>query len=623
MIKKIAISCLFSIALSTFAADNAALIAQTLRYLATDYINAVDEKGTVKSEAEYGEMKEFSASIVKEFELLSPTLSPAVADSLTIQFAKLQQKVNTKATPIEIYTIATQAQQLLLKEAKVIMAPKHYPSIVNGKAIYISNCSKCHGDEGLGDGKEGKDLTPAPANFQEEQRMHLLSPFDVYNAVRLGIAGTGMKAHPQLSEEQVWDVAFFVKSILYKNDNLSIDTTKINLEKIASLSDEKLAANFNKDEIAAIRHFQPVHQNKFQTLTTAKTYLQECRILVVENNYTKAYQLATAAYLEGIEPIEGNLRNSNPALLTKIEKQFSLVRKLINDKKSPAEINEAIKGAEKVVDELDEEIHTKTASSFWMNFIMSVSILMREALEAFLILLILFSIVRKSGNTRMRIYVNLGWISAILIGILMWIVGQEFIFNNVSRFELLEGIMTTIAIFALLYLGFWMHSKEAIKKWTDYVKDAVVKANETGNNLLFGSLAFIVVFREVFESVLFLSALNLQSSNQYGGAIALGFVITMLFVLVAGFFVIRFATKLPLNSLFKFSSIMMMILAIVLTGKAVRAFQEVGLVSETAIPFFKAELIGIFPYLENLIAQICMIILLFVLKKWINKPSSK
>lgn len=616
---------LFAIATVFFASninaqnETAGLLAQTLRYLATDYKNAVDNNKTVLSEAEYTEMTDFAASVDKNYQLLKNTFPKATADSVQTNINLLNQLIIKKAPPKNVFDIAIATQQIIIREAKLTIAPKNFPNRINGKAVYLANCNKCHGENGRGDGELSKGLIPPPSNLTNSENMQALSPYDVYNTVRLGIAGTGMAPLSHLSEDEVWDVAFYVKSLAYKNPTDKAALSENDLTNIASKNDIALSTIYPEKSIAAIRYFEPSAIEKFNTLQSAKKYLRLVEETLAKDDYHRAYQLATMAYLEGIEPVEGGLRNSHPALLTSVEKQFSTIRKKINDNRPATEINAEIAKAYILIDEVDNTISNKSNTSFWMDFFMSVSILLREAMEAFLILLILFSIVRKSGNVRMRIYVNLGWISAILIGIILYAAGQEIIFKNVSRFEILEGIMTIIAIGVLLYLGFWMHSKEAIKKWTDYVKESVVKANETGNNLLFGSLSFIVVFREVAECVLFLSALNLQSAGQNSNAIALGFIVTMIFVLTAGFFVIRFSARLPLNTLFQFSAIMMMALAVILTGKAVRAFQEVGYISETPIPFVKIDILGIFPYAENIIAQVLMIILLIALRRFLAK----
>jgi high-affinity iron transporter len=126
-------------------------------------------------------------------------------------------------------------------------------------------------------------------------------------------------------------------------------------------------------------------------------------------------------------------------------------------------------------------------------------------------------------------------------------------------------------------------------------------------------LSFFVVFREVFESVLFLSALNLESAGKQTNAIGLGVVAAFAVVIIMAWLVLRFSTKLPIPKLFKISSIVMGLLAIVLTGKGVHSFQVLNYIPVHGVPMFRFELLGIFPTVETCVAQLFALMLVVVM----------
>src|SRR5690606_32897597 len=98
--------------------------------------------------------------------------------------------------------------------------------------------------------------------------------------------------------------------------------------------------------------------------------------------------------------------------------------------------------------------------------------------------------------------------------------------------EILEGSIALFAAALLLYIGFWLHSKSEIGKWTAFVKERVHKLLHGGNMLGLALFSFFVVFREAFESVLFLSALNLEVEAANKPAIGLGVLVAFVAVLI-------------------------------------------------------------------------------------------
>src|SRR5699024_470866 len=180
----------------------------------------------------------------------------------------------------------------------------------------------------------------------------------------------------------------------------------------------------------------------------------------------------------------------------------------------------------------------------------------REGLEAFLIIMIILSVLRSMEAGHAVKYVHGGWIAALLLGIVGWFVIQSLIgFSSLQR-ELMEAIGAGIAVVMLLYIGFWMHSKTHVAQWTRFIKERV-------HGLLSGQriwglalLSFIVVFREAFESIIFLSSISLKSAGSntgiFSALVAVAVIITAL-----GYVFNRVSRNIPVRQLFRYSSLML------------------------------------------------------------------
>ena len=128
-------------------------------------------------------------------------------------------------------------------------------------------------------------------------------------------------------------------------------------------------------------------------------------------------------------------------------------------------------------------------------------------------------------------------------------------------------------------------------------------------------ISFIVVFREAFESIIFLSSLQLQVYADSKNGVWLGALAAIVVVIIVAHLFLKFSTGIPFKKLFQYSSISILILAIVLAGQGIHAFQESGWVSVTSISFnFYSSVLGIYPTIETYMAQ--LIILLFTILMW-------
>ena len=605
------------ISLSTQAADlkpeqqkEARTLINLLDYMSKDYAMAIED-GEVINEFEYAEMKEFSSQLLGLHARLSNVVDAGEFERIKPRLEELQKKVDQKASVPEIRSITSELRAEVLALNLVNVTPTKWPNLQNGEEIFIKQCAPCHGNTGAGDGKLGEGLEPAPSSFIDEAA-HNVAPLQIYNTTRLGIEGTAMAAFPMLTDQEIWDVAFYIKT-LNKDSSQAASALPANWEKgdalrTAALSSDAELENLlaNRDISASgLRQFQPKKESGKQSLERAFTLIAQSQEAYDQGNYREAEDLALDAYLEGVEPVESNLRAINAGLVTALEKDMLNLRSSLKAQNEDVSANYA-----QAVSTL-ENAETALAGhddSWLFNFWAAFSIIFREALEALLIVALILSVLKSIGAKDAVPYVHSGWIVAVLIGAGGFFAIDQLLAMGGKNRELMEGIGSLVAVFVLLYVGFWLHSTTKIKDWTNYIKNKVESMLGSGRKWALGVFVFIVVFREAFESVIFLSSLSMgtdQLSGLGAGVLSAGAVIAVLSVLV-----LRYSQRLPLTKLFKYSALSILILAVVLVGKGVHEFQEAGVISVTQLPFsLDIPLIGFYSSWQTVASQVIIALL--------------
>ncbi|MFN8276141.1 MAG: FTR1 family protein [Chitinophagales bacterium] len=609
---------LFTVVGSANAAANpehARLLVHTLNYLSRDYANAIDDKGGVKSAAEYKEMTEFGELAVKYTADFKSEWTPASASEISSGVHILDSLVSGKAPFGVVRDQANSLKAKVIAASSMIVTPSSYPSLAAGKAVFAAQCARCHGSRGMGDGKEGLQLNPPPRNFHDQERMKMLSAFGIFNTVRLGVNGTGMKAHPELTDEEVWNVSFYVMTLRQQNPGKAPRTT--DLKTIATFSDQEFSEqHYTKEEIAGVRFFQP-EVSKMQFIVLSEKYMDEALNAARNGNYEEARQLATLSYLEGFEPVEKQLRATDPELIARMEEQMANVRKMLEENRPLHEVSDSIKSSKALIVEAGKILEKKDVS-FGLALLLAISILLREGLEAFLIIMVILSVLKNTGMRDAKHYVHAGWIAAVAGGFLLWMAGTQLL-PDMSRIELMEGVVAIMAVAMLLYVGFWMHGKSRSGQWKEYV-ETKLKNLEGGSLWGLFILSFIVVFREVFESVLFLSTLHMESHGKQGGAIALGVILAFFLVAALTILALRFSARLPIPRLFAISSWLMAALAVILAGKGLHSFQETGWLTVHGVPLLTSiDWLGIFPTVETLTGQCVVLAFSVFLMRWAKR----
>lgn len=608
--------------------EQARMMVHLLDYISVDYGMAVQE-GKVISTAEYAEMKEFVGSI--------QNVSQDAPASMQSDILLLADLINNKASQNKVSSVASSLKHAAITHYALEIAPKRWPKIENGKQLFAVQCQSCHGAKGLGNGQLATGLEPKPTNFHNPDKANGLSPFQAYNTIRLGVEGTSMRSFNELSDDEVWDLAFYVLSLPHADANVNMEIAKENikeeatLEMLASKNNIELMASLNLPAtmpslISALRlspkHFAGTQEINY--LAKAKNWINESNAAYANGNKKEARTLALTAYLEGVEPLEAQLRANDATLTVNIETTMSAMRGAIENDKSVAEVQQKAKQSIALLNQA-EVLLAEQSFSGWLAFLLSSSIILREGLEAFLVVITVLSVVRTLKLKNAAAWVHGGWIAAIVSGFLLWLAADSlFTFTGAQR-EVMEGAIALFAVGVLLYVGFWMHSKSEAGKWQAYVKTRIQGLAKKENMVGLAFLSFLVVFREAFESVLFLSALNMEVGETHQTAFIGGIVAAFAALGLISVLLLKYSKRIPITQLFKYSAIIISFLAVVLVGKGIHALQEAGVMGITSTPFnIRWSLFGVYPAWESIIAQLLITGLIVFLwnigNKVIKKP---
>ncbi|MBS0352367.1 MAG: FTR1 family protein [Proteobacteria bacterium] len=596
--------------------DKTKQIWQLLDYLAVDYGRSVKE-GQVASEAEYAEMQEFAQAAERQLaELPAVPAAPTLASDAAALRALIAQKASAAS-------VGEQARKLaggLIAAYPVSMAPGKLPDLQRGATLYQSQCASCHGVSGHADGPLAAKLNPPPIALADHERARERSVFALQQIITRGVAGTSMPGFVQLSDEDRWALAYFASTLSYSEADQQAGAKlwaaqpalREAVPTLATLSQHSEAALAKTVGADAARQLTAYLRSTPQLLATsntgsiqiAKDKLRESVVALDNGNERLASQLALSAYLDGFEPVEPALAAKNQALFHVIEKTMGLYRNAL----TAGQVERAHDIAQQLQAQLDEAQEalggTKDALS---TFLGALTILLREGLEALLVVVAMMAFLKKADRTDVLPYVHAGWMTALAAGGLTWLVATYVVDVSGASREMTEGVSAVFAAVVLLAVGMWMHQKSLAGRWQTYVKEKLSSALSKKSALMLFVLSFVTVYREVFETVLFYAALWTQDNGVYLLAgLASGIVILAAVAAV----LLRSAARLPISQFFAFSSALVGVLAVVLMGKGVAALQKVGILQITPISIPRIDVLGVYPSIQTVTAQVLILLII-------------
>ena len=608
---------------STVRADESARkLVAVLDYLGSDYKNAV-QGGKVANQDEYAEMQEFAK---RSLDLFAQLKAGDKADRAAIEpiIQSLAHHIANKADAKLIFELASEAKEKLIAAYNIIPYPKRFPSLADGKQIFDDNCAQCHGPSGRGDGPGRESMnpkTPPPANFHDPERMAGLSPFKAFNTASFGIEGTAMASFDALSEEQRWQVAFYVLSLRFSAESVKGGATLLQSKKslnelidvatLATHTDEQLLEKLKPYGVDGSQAYEAlaylrrgVLENKTaDPLLAARTLLGEASELYAKGRKEAAYQKAVEAYLDGFELAEPALFARDASFGRSLEGQFTQFRNAIRQGATTEEIQKRRLEIEAQLEQASQIMTGGDAFSAYYTFVNSALIILREGLEAALILAAILAMLRVMGATQAVRYIHLGWILALLAGLVTWLATETVLTVSGQHRESMEGFISVFAAVALFYVGYWLHTRTEAKKWHAFIQEKVKDVLSTKKILGLVGISFFAVYREAFEVVLFYQALWLQSDSSHAPVIW-GFALGVAALLLAAFAIFKLELRIPLKYFFGATGTLLYIMAFIFAGNGIKELQAAGWVPSTPLHFPpQVPVLGIYPTVETITAQ--------------------
>lgn len=380
-------------------------------------------------------------------------------------------------------------------------------------------------------------------------------------------------------------------------------------------------------------------QKEYTTWTSIvkqmEVHLNNAYNLYTQGKNKEAYDEVNLAYFryyesKGMEKI--TMGYLSGARKTAVENAFYQYRRNVKSDKNAKEVKEhkdmLIKMLYQDAMELDGTSgkNSGKSSGTAATFIASLVLVLREGLEAILVIAAIIAYLVKTGKTKYVKSVYAGGAFGILFSVILAILfsiiaGAQ---SGIAR-EIFEGIGMFVAVIVLFYVSNWMLSKSEAQNWEKYIKSKVETSVTTGNKWLLIFTAFIAVAREGAELILFFQGVAVDGAE---GRIAMWLAIVLaLLILAAVFLAFRFlSVKLPLKPFFIATSILMYVMCFSFTGKGVGELQEAGLITKTAVSWmgnFNIDLLGIYATYESIIPQFIILVITVILSVLAVKKSRK
>lgn len=575
-------------------------------YVAADYGGAVSH-GQILSPYEYEEQLGF----LKTAAALAPRAASDEHDAEAIRgrIEVLRGAVEAKEDPGVVAALGRAAREEIISRLGLVTTPRRRPSLERAESLYAQSCAACHGREGLGETAVAASLNPRPASFKSPERRRALSPYRVYNALALGVPGTAMPAFEALSPAERWDLAFFVLRLAHEGEEAS-GPVSMTLADLAVRSDDDVLASLRSDG-----HPAPANGLAFARRESAfaeaplglgidqtRSMVRQAASLGAAGRVAEADRVVLDAYLQGFEPLEAQISARDPNRTRSVEIAFRDFRAALSSGNPALVRKQAL-----VLDELIARSPSRGGAT--LPFVAAFIIYFREGIEAALLVGALLGGVKKLGRTDAQRAIHLGWTLALVAGALSWLLFSRLVAIAPSQRELVEAVIGLLAALVLFSVSFWMISKAESRKWTAFLKDQMNLGLNSGRVWSLAGVAFLAVYRECAETILFTEALLIEAVGQTGWVFA-GAVIGLGCVVLIALAVGNAFRRLPMPVFFGVSGVLLSLLAVAFAGSSVSAFVAAGYLKPHPIPFPSLPFLGVHPDLSSLLVQAVLIALL-------------
>lgn len=312
--------------------------------------------------------------------------------------------------------------------------------------------------------------------------------------------------------------------------------------------------------------------------------------------------------------VEGEVQISSATTYTRIENETALVTgQLLSN---PPKLTESIQIMDKMISELEPIVGDKHYT-VWD----AALILLREGLEAILVLAALLSYLKRSDNTKGRKWIWSGAAtglvgSAVIALLLIYTISQA---ASGSTRELFEGITGLVSVVMMLTVGHWLHSKSNTTAWNNYVGTRVDSALARGSLWSLFSVSALAILREGAETTIFYVGMAPSIDLTQ---LLLGIGIALVILVILGYAIIALSVRLPLRAFFLTATLLIYYLVFRFLGESIHSLQIADKLSAHAVEQLPAiSWLGMYPTWETFLSQI--VILIFMIWQLLRQELSK
>jgi high-affinity iron transporter len=599
--------------------DPFAPILHALDYLAVDYPGAVKD-GKVLDQGEYDEQLDFAAGVRTMIAALPGRPERAALEATA---AGLVAAIKDKRPGEEVGAIAGDLGRRIIDLYEVRVAPRQAPDLRAAATDYTTHCAVCHGAAGRGDGPGAKGLTPPPADLTDAARMDQHSLFGLYNTITLGIKGTAMTGFAPLGESQRWGLAFHVSTLAAGGEarergaalwQRGVGKTELrDLRGLVMATPREMAARSGPDGAAVLAYLRSdpaaLAAGRESPIDFSERLLGESLEAYRRGDAARAHQLAVTGYLEGFELVEAPLSAVDNGLKTRVEAEMLRYRTLIQSRAPKETVEAQARAVQALLDSSRRRLDAARLSPA-TTFTSALVILLREGLEAILVLAALMAMLIKSGRREALRHVHAGWIVALGLGVLTWLAASYVVTVSGASREVTEGATALVAAAMLLYVGFWMHRHAHAERWKAFLETRVQSALSGRTRWALALVAFIAVYREAFETVLFYQALWIEAGPGGHLAVGAGFAVASAGLVLLAWLIMKMGLRLPLGLFFGVGAALMAVLAVVLAGKGIAALQQAGMLPIGPLDLPAVPSLGLYPTWQGVLTQLVLVVLI-------------
>lgn len=329
--------------------------------------------------------------------------------------------------------------------------------------------------------------------------------------------------------------------------------------------------------------------------------LDQAKSQIKNEDNTEALKTMTEFSSNWID-IEGIILTKSQKIYNDTEKDMVAAKAYLSSK--PVQADKALN----VIDRMQAYLSQVSDSNSY-SIIDVITIILREGLEALLVVIALLGFLNKSGHSDKKVWIFGGvWIGLAVSLVLAVLV--KFLFSSGafgSNNFLISGFTGIFAAIMLIYVSYWLHSKSSVNGWQNYIKSKSSKAIATGSLFSLGLLAFLAIFREGTETVLFyIGMASSVSLSVLLTGIALG---SIILVLIA-FLVLKVGLKIPMRPFFIVSSILVFYLGFKFTGMGINGLQLAGILPATSSDSLPTiAWLAVYPSWQGIIPQLILVVL--------------